>query len=50
MPKGSIIAFDELNAPTFPGETKAVLDTLGINKLKIERFPFNTYLSYAILD
>jgi len=50
MPKGAIIAFDELNSKEFVGETLAVMDTLGINKLKIERFPFNTYLSYAVLE
>jgi hypothetical protein len=50
MPKGAILVFDELNAKIFPGETMAVVDTLGLNKLRIERFPFDSYVSYAILD
>jgi len=50
MPKGSVIAFDEINAKTFPGETQAVLDTIGIRNLRIKRHTFNTYLSYAILE
>jgi len=50
MPKGAIIAFDELNSKTWVGETKAVLEILGINNLKIQRFPFNTFLSYVILE
>ena len=50
MPKGAIIAFDEINAQTFPGETQALLETVGINNLRIERFPFNTYLSYAQIE
>ena len=50
MPKGSIIAFDELNSKDWVGETKAVLETIGIRNLRIERFSFNTYMSYAILD
>jgi len=50
MPKGSIIAFDELNAKLWTGETRAVLDTIGIRNLKIERFPFVSYLSYAVLN
>lgn len=50
MPKGAIIAFDELNADTWPGETLAVLETLGIRNLRIERFPFDTYLSYVVLE
>src|SRR5690606_7641466 len=28
MPKGSIIAFDESNDPTWPGETQAIYETL----------------------
>jgi hypothetical protein len=50
MPKGAIIAFDELNMKTFPGETIAVLEELNINKLRIERFAFGTAISYAIID
>ena len=50
MPKGSIIVFDELNSKLWPGETKAVLDTIGIRNLRIERFNFDSYISYAILD
>ncbi len=50
MPKGSILAFDELNAKAFPGETLAVLETLGIQKLKLRKTPFDAYISYAILE
>lgn len=50
MPKGSIIAFDELNYKDFVGETRAVLDTIGIRNLEIKRFSFNSFLSYAVLD
>jgi len=50
MPKGSIIVFDEINNPDFVGEPKAVLDTIGISNLKIKRFSFNTFMSYAVLE
>jgi hypothetical protein len=50
MPKGGIIIFDELNQPGYPGETKAVLDTLGIRGVKLQRIPYETGISYAILD
>ena len=30
MPKGAVVAFDELNHAAWPGETMALLDTLGI--------------------
>ncbi|WP_299290906.1 TylF/MycF/NovP-related O-methyltransferase [Nitrosopumilus sp.] len=49
MPKGSIIVFDQLNAKMFPGETIAVDEVAGIANLKIERFPFDSYISYSIL-
>lgn len=50
MPKGSIIAFDELDNPIWPGETTALLETVGINKLKIERIEFDPYIGYAVID
>lgn len=49
MPKGSIIAFDELDNPLWPGETSALLNTIGLNKLKIERLSFDPYIGYAVL-
>jgi len=50
MPKGAVVAFDELNHPAWPGETMALLDTLGIRSLKLERFPFQPQISFACLD
>lgn len=50
MPKGAIIAFDELNHPDWPGETLAVIEELGIRNLRIERFPFDSVRSFAILE
>jgi hypothetical protein len=49
MPKGAILAFDELNQAAWPGETQAVLETVGIRNLKIQRFPFSQ-LSFALLE
>ena len=49
MPKGSIILFDELNMRQFPGETLALLDTIGISNLKINRFSYATCMSYAVI-
>lgn len=50
MPKGAIIAFDELDNPIWPGETMALLEELGINRLKIERIEFDPYIGYAVID
>lgn len=49
IPKGGIIAFDELDNPIWPGETMALLKTIGINKLKIERLSFDPYIGYTIV-
>lgn len=49
IPKGGIIAFDELNEEAFPGETTAVLQTLKISSLRIKRFPFEPRISYAVI-
>jgi hypothetical protein len=50
MPKGAIILFDELNCLKWPGETQAVLETVGLRSLKIQRLTFEPYISYAVLD
>jgi hypothetical protein len=50
MPKGAVIAFDELNHRAWPGETLALLDTIGIRSLGLQRFPFQPQISFACLD
>lgn len=50
MPKGSIIAFDELDNPIWPGETLALLETIGINKLKLQRLDFDPYIAFAEIE
>lgn len=50
MPRGAVVAFDELNAKIFPGETQAVDEVIGLGSLRIERFPFDSYVSFAVLD
>lgn len=49
MPIGSIIVFDELYHEDWPGETQALIDTIGVNNLKIERFPFHPQISYSVI-
>ena len=49
MPKGSILAFDELDNPIWPGETLALLKSIGIRELKIERMDFDPYIGFAVL-
>ncbi len=50
IPKGGIIAFDELNHEVWPGETIAVMQAIGINNLRIERLPFGSTMSYAVIE
>lgn len=47
--KGGIIVFDELNEEAFPGETLAVMEYFDINKLKVQRFPFEPRISYVVV-
>jgi len=46
--KGGVVAFDELNCPEFPGETAALVDTLGLANAELRRFPFEPYISYFV--
>ena len=46
MPKGAVIALDELDNPIWPGETQALLDSIGINRLELRRFEWDPYIAY----
>ena len=48
MPRGAIIAFDELDNPSWPGETLAMLDN--IRSFRLERLEFDPYKAYAVLE
>ena len=48
VPLGGIVAFDEINHEDYPGETIAVMESIGLSNLELRRFDFSTMLSYAI--
>jgi hypothetical protein len=50
MPKGSVIAFDELDNPLWPGETQAMIEFCKDHKLRIQRLPFDPYVGYAVIE
>jgi len=50
MPKGAIIAFDELDNPLWPGETLAMLEICGAKNLRIERLDFDPYIGFAVIE
>lgn len=47
--KGGLIVFDELNHPLWPGETIALLDTIGINNVKLRRLSYYPNISFIVL-
>ena len=49
MPKGAILAFDEINAHKYPGETLALLECIGIKNLLLKKTPFDPYIAYAVI-
>lgn len=49
MPKGAIIAFDEVNNVDWPGETQALLEKLDLNLKKLECFEFEPNISFIQL-
>ena len=48
LTKGSIIGFDELCDPNFPGETVALKETLGVNNIQIKRIKYCGIQSYCV--
>lgn len=49
LTKGSIIGFDELLDPQFPGETVALRESLGLQNLAIQRMHYGGIQSYTII-
>jgi hypothetical protein len=50
LTKGSVLAFDELNCPEFPGETLALMEIVGLSAYAIKRSPLNPLISYMTID
>jgi hypothetical protein len=50
MPRGAVVAFDELDNPLWPGETQAMLEYLDRYRFRLKRSPFDPYIGYAVLD
>ena len=46
LTKGSIVAFDELNDPDSPGETTALMETIGLDQVRLKRLPHASRVSY----
>lgn len=50
IPKGGVIGFDDLNTESWPGETEALNDVIGLDEFKIKRYPYTSRPSYIIKE
>ena len=48
--KGSVVGVDELNDHDSPGETIAVMETLGLRNIRLKRFPYTSRVSYFVVE
>jgi hypothetical protein len=48
--KGSILVFDELCDDIFPGETLALDEILGLNKVRVQRLPMTSRISFIEVE
>jgi hypothetical protein len=48
LTKGSLLVFDELNCPHFPGETQAVMEVLGLNNVSLKRHSHQPYCAWGV--
>jgi hypothetical protein len=50
LTKGSVVGFDELNWPAFPGETQAVKEVFGLDRYAIRRSPLNPSPPFIVVE
>lgn len=48
--RGSVVAFDELNDHLSPGETVALKEIIGLNNVRLRRFPYASRVSYYVVE
>lgn len=50
LTKGSVIGFDELNDPSCPGETRAVMEVLGVHNIRLKRWQYCTKPCWFVVE
>lgn len=50
MPRGAVLAFDELDNPIWPGETAALLERVPVNRVQLRRLEWDPYISFCVLE
>ncbi len=48
--KGTLLAFDEINHQTFPGETVALREVLGLRNIRLRRSRLNPLCGYCVME
>lgn len=50
LTRGSLLVFDELSCPNWPGETMALQETFGLAGLRLQRHPHQPYCAFAVYE
>jgi hypothetical protein len=50
LTRGSVLGFDEVNAPETPGETIALREVFGLGKYRIRRSPITSRTCFLVID
>ncbi len=50
LTKGSIVVFDELNFPGFPGETQALREVIGLDKYALRHTVYSSSRAYMVIE
>jgi hypothetical protein len=50
LTKGSVLVFDEICDELSPGETHALREAIGLRNIKLQRWQYNSRLTYCIID
>ena len=48
--KGSVVAFDELNDSDSPGETIALMESVGLRNIRLKRHSYTSRVSYFVVE
>jgi hypothetical protein len=49
LTQGSVVGFDEIGLESFPGETRALKEVLGLGNYRLQRTPYSHYQSYLVI-
>lgn len=50
LTRGSVVAFDQVNVQTFPGETLALKEAIGLDRFALRRSPYSNAASYLVVE